>query len=155
MARVQWVLNGYFLSLGGLTFLGGSLGDRYGHMRIFLTGLVGFAASSLPCAVAPGWPVAAGSLLAGGGVASGVDNATPRLVGLVGTVGVPLGAGLGGLADLTGAGFAAGYARALQVAAALCAALAVLAPLTLRTCLACRPTSHPSPTLGCVERARE
>lgn len=54
MAGVQWILNGYFLTLGALMLLGGSLGDRCGHGRIFLTGLVGFGATSLLCALAPG-----------------------------------------------------------------------------------------------------
>ncbi len=54
MAGVQWVLNGYFLSLGALMLLGGSLGDRHGHRRVFLLGCVAFAAFSLLCALAPG-----------------------------------------------------------------------------------------------------
>jgi EmrB/QacA subfamily drug resistance transporter len=54
MAGVQWVLNGYFLSLGALMLMGGSLGDRHGHRRIFLVGIVLFAIFSLLCALAPG-----------------------------------------------------------------------------------------------------
>lgn len=54
MAGVQWVLNGYFLSLGALMLLGGSLGDRYGPRRVFLLGAVTFAVFSLLCALAPG-----------------------------------------------------------------------------------------------------
>lgn len=54
MSGVQWILNGYFLSLGALMLLGGSLGDLYGHSRIFRVGLLGFGAASLGCALAPG-----------------------------------------------------------------------------------------------------
>jgi len=60
-ASIQWVVNGYLLSLASLILLGGSLGDRLGRRRMFLTGLVGFAAASLVCAIAPSthWLVAA------------------------------------------------------------------------------------------------
>lgn len=53
MAGVQWVLNGYFLSLAALMLLGGSLGDRYGPRGVFLLGAVAFAVFSLLCALAP------------------------------------------------------------------------------------------------------
>jgi EmrB/QacA subfamily drug resistance transporter len=50
---LQWILNGYLLSLASLILLGGSLGDRYGRRRIFVLGAVVFTAASLLCAVAP------------------------------------------------------------------------------------------------------
>lgn len=50
---VQWVLNGYLLTLSSLMLLGGSLGDSYGRRNVFAIGLVAFAISSLGCAVAP------------------------------------------------------------------------------------------------------
>jgi EmrB/QacA subfamily drug resistance transporter len=53
LGDLQWVLTGYLLTLGSLLVLGGSLGDRYGRRRVFQLGLVGFAATSLLCAVAP------------------------------------------------------------------------------------------------------
>jgi EmrB/QacA subfamily drug resistance transporter len=53
LGDLQWVLTGYLLTLGSLLVLGGSLGDRYGRRRIFVIGLVAFAATSLLCAVAP------------------------------------------------------------------------------------------------------
>src|SRR5215471_7814750 len=53
LADLQWVLTGYLLTLGSLLVLGGSLGDRYGRRRIFQVGLIGFAATSLLCAIAP------------------------------------------------------------------------------------------------------
>jgi EmrB/QacA subfamily drug resistance transporter len=52
---LQWVLNGYLLTLSALLLLGGALGDRYGRRRIFLTGLVLFAMASLGCGIAPTW----------------------------------------------------------------------------------------------------
>jgi EmrB/QacA subfamily drug resistance transporter len=53
LGDLQWVLTGYLLTLGSLLVLGGSLGDRYGRRRIFQIGLVGFAATSILCAIAP------------------------------------------------------------------------------------------------------
>src|SRR5947207_6163849 len=53
LGDLQWVLTGYLLTLGSLLVLGGSLGDRYGRRRFFQIGLVGFALTSLLCAIAP------------------------------------------------------------------------------------------------------
>lgn len=52
LATMQWVVNGYMLTLASLILLGGSLGDRYGRRRIFILGLVLFAAASFWCGVA-------------------------------------------------------------------------------------------------------
>jgi EmrB/QacA subfamily drug resistance transporter len=53
VAGLQWIVNGYTLTLTSLILIGGSLGDRFGRRRIFLVGVVWFAAASLLCAVAP------------------------------------------------------------------------------------------------------
>lgn len=53
LSQLQWVVNGYFLSLASLILLGGSLGDRYGRRRMFVVGTVWFAAASLLCGLAP------------------------------------------------------------------------------------------------------
>jgi EmrB/QacA subfamily drug resistance transporter len=50
---LQWVVNGYTLTLAAFVLLGGSLGDRYGRRRIFLVGTVWFAVASLLCGLAP------------------------------------------------------------------------------------------------------
>ncbi len=52
-SSLQWILNGYMLTLASLILLGGSLGDRYGRRRIFVFGVGWFTAASLLCAVAP------------------------------------------------------------------------------------------------------
>ncbi len=52
-ASLQWILNGYLLTLASLILLGGSLGDRYGRRKIFVFGVGLFTAASLLCAVAP------------------------------------------------------------------------------------------------------
>ncbi|MFJ9577533.1 MFS transporter [Streptomyces sp. NPDC101191] len=53
LAALQWTVNAYMLTLAGLILLGGSLGDRYGRRRVFVTGVVWFAAASLLCGLAP------------------------------------------------------------------------------------------------------
>ncbi|MBJ7355794.1 MFS transporter [Nocardioides sp.] len=52
-AQLQWVTNGYLLSLASLILLGGSLGDRFGRRRVFVVGVVWFAAASALCGLAP------------------------------------------------------------------------------------------------------
>src|SRR6476646_1634271 len=52
-SSLQWILNGYLLTLASLILLGGSLGDRHGRRRIFVLGVWLFTAASLLCAVAP------------------------------------------------------------------------------------------------------
>lgn len=53
LAELQWITNGYLLSLASLILLGGSLGDRFGRRRVFVIGVVWFAAASLLCGLAP------------------------------------------------------------------------------------------------------
>ncbi|MBK6015269.1 MFS transporter [Streptomyces sp. MBT53] len=53
LAALQWTVNAYMLTLAGLILLGGSLGDRYGRRKIFVLGVVWFAAASLLCGFAP------------------------------------------------------------------------------------------------------
>lgn len=53
LAAQQWVVEAYMLTLVSLLLVGGSLGDQWGRRRIFVIGLIGFAATSVLCAVAP------------------------------------------------------------------------------------------------------
>jgi EmrB/QacA subfamily drug resistance transporter len=53
VSTLQWVLNGYLLSLASLILLGGALGDRFGRRKVFVIGTLWFATASLLCAVAP------------------------------------------------------------------------------------------------------
>jgi EmrB/QacA subfamily drug resistance transporter len=46
-AALSWVLNGYTLAFGGLLLLGGRLGDVFGRLRVFWTGLAVFTVFSL------------------------------------------------------------------------------------------------------------
>ncbi|MFJ9564633.1 MFS transporter [Streptomyces fuscichromogenes] len=53
LSALQWTVNAYMLTLAGLILLGGSLGDRYGRRKVFVVGVVWFAAASLMCGLAP------------------------------------------------------------------------------------------------------
>ena len=53
LSGLQWTINAYTLTLAGFLLLGGSLGDRFGRRRMFVTGVVWFAAASVLCAMAP------------------------------------------------------------------------------------------------------
>jgi len=50
---LQWIADGYLLSLSSLILLGGSLGDILGRKRMYLTGLIGFGTVSLLCGLSP------------------------------------------------------------------------------------------------------
>ena len=50
---LQWIADGYLLSLSSLILLGGSLGDIFGRKRMYLTGLTGFGIVSLLCGLSP------------------------------------------------------------------------------------------------------
>src|SRR6478672_13562614 len=42
----QWIITAYTLAFGGLLLLGGRIADYVGRKRIFVVGLIGFAAAS-------------------------------------------------------------------------------------------------------------
>ncbi|MFI6743043.1 MFS transporter [Nonomuraea sp. NPDC050451] len=48
VAQTQWTSTGYLLAVAALLVIAGRLGDRYGHRRMLLGGLLGFAGSRPP-----------------------------------------------------------------------------------------------------------
>lgn len=52
ISGLQWIQNGYMLTLASLILVSGSLSDRLGLRRIFLLGTIGFAIASALCAAA-------------------------------------------------------------------------------------------------------
>ncbi|WP_425469496.1 MFS transporter [Paraburkholderia azotifigens] len=52
-ADIEWVISAYVLCFAALLLPAGSLADRYGRKRVFLTGIALFAVASLACGVAP------------------------------------------------------------------------------------------------------
>ncbi|MGW1379779.1 MFS transporter [Streptomyces sp. NPDC002446] len=107
LAVLQWTVTAYLLTLSSLILLGGALGDRYGRRRLFVIGVVWFAAASLLCGLAP----SAGVLIAARAL-QGVGGAllTPGSLALIQAVlhpddrarGVGAWSGLGGVAAAVG-----------------------------------------------------
>jgi EmrB/QacA subfamily drug resistance transporter len=66
---LEWVVNAYALTLGGLLLLGGRAGDLLGRRRMFVTGLLLFSAASLAggFATSAGWLLAARAVQGAGG----------------------------------------------------------------------------------------
>jgi len=60
LPQAQWISNAYMLALCALILAGGAMGDRFGLVRVFASGIALFLAASLACAAAP----TAGSLIA-------------------------------------------------------------------------------------------
>jgi EmrB/QacA subfamily drug resistance transporter len=52
-SSLQWILNGYLLTLASFILVGGALGDMYGRRRIFVLGATLFTVASVVCAAAP------------------------------------------------------------------------------------------------------
>src|SRR5216683_946567 len=107
LGGLQWTITAYTLTLAGLILLGGSLGDRMGRRRIFVTGVVWFAVASALCGLAPDIGVligaralqgVGGALLTPGSLAiiqaSFVSDDRPRAIGAW--------SGLGGVAGAAG-----------------------------------------------------
>ena len=43
VAALQWVMNGYTLTLAAFLLIGGSLGDRFGRRKVYLVGIAWLA----------------------------------------------------------------------------------------------------------------
>jgi EmrB/QacA subfamily drug resistance transporter len=50
---LQWIVDGYMLSLAALILISGSLGDIFGHKKMYVIGLIGFGVTSAVCGFAP------------------------------------------------------------------------------------------------------
>ncbi|MGO9901152.1 MAG: MFS transporter, partial [Solirubrobacteraceae bacterium] len=61
---VQWVINGYLLSLSALFAFGGKLGDVLGRRRMVVIGVIGFAIASACCGFTPKGSVAQAWIIA-------------------------------------------------------------------------------------------
>ncbi|MEU3555380.1 MFS transporter [Streptomyces fragilis] len=54
MAQVQWTSTAYLVAVAAFLVVAGRLGDRYGHRRLLLAGVLGFGAASAGIALVPG-----------------------------------------------------------------------------------------------------
>lgn len=57
VSQMQWVIDAYNLVYASLLLTGGTIGDIYGRRRVFVFGIVLFAAGTLICALAPSAPI--------------------------------------------------------------------------------------------------
>ncbi|HYK67662.1 MAG TPA: MFS transporter [Streptosporangiaceae bacterium] len=66
---LEWVVNAYVLTLGGLLLLGGRAGDLFGRRRVFIAGLLLFSVASLAggLATSQAWLLAARAVQGVGG----------------------------------------------------------------------------------------
>lgn len=107
-SALTWVVTIYALAFGGLLLLGGRLGDLLGRRRVFMTGLLVFAAASvLGGAAAEGWMLLLARALQGLGAAL----ASPAALALI-TTNFPAGPArnkaMGVFAAMSGIGAATG-----------------------------------------------
>ncbi len=79
-AALQWVIDAYALSLSSLLLGVGSIADKLGHRRAYVTSLALFAVASLACGLAPNAAVLIASRAAQGIGASGMFSCTYALL---------------------------------------------------------------------------
>src|SRR5689334_2368438 len=53
LSELQWTVDAYTVVLASLLLFGGSMADRFGRRRVFVTGLTVFSLASVLCSVAP------------------------------------------------------------------------------------------------------
>ena len=105
---LEWVINAYALTLGGLLLLGGRAGDLLGRRRMFVAGLLLFSAASLAggLATSQAWLLAARAVQGAGGAI-----VAPSALALIATTfpeGPPRNRAMGVYAAMSGAGGAVG-----------------------------------------------
>jgi EmrB/QacA subfamily drug resistance transporter len=81
LGTLQWVMNGYLLTLASLILIGGSAGDRYGRRRVFVIGLIGFVVASLACGLATNANWLIGARLAQGAAAALLTPTSLAIIG--------------------------------------------------------------------------
>ena len=102
LSAQQWIMLSYSLAVASLYIVAGALGDRFGRRPLFQTGVLGFAAASALCGLAPSTP-----FLIGGRVLQGVFGAllaTNSLALLRATFGADSGRAVGLWTAWTGIG---------------------------------------------------
>src|SRR5580693_6009935 len=80
VANRQWVITAYTLAFGGLLLLGGRIADFMGRKRMFIVGLIGFAAASALGGVAQNAAMLFGARALQGGFAALMAPAALSLI---------------------------------------------------------------------------
>jgi len=115
-AAAIWIVNAYYVAVVAALLPMGALGEIHGHGRVFLAGLLAFAAGSLACSLAGSLPALAAARAVAGLGAAAVAATTPALVRALNPP-ERLGRGLGHYALVVGVALAAGPATASFVLA--------------------------------------
>ena len=162
VGELQWVLDGFLVSLAGLLLVGSGLADRFGRKRVFLAGMTAFATASVLCALARSPVTLIGARVLMGAAAACVlppalsliavmfsPEERPQALGVwaaVAGLGVVAGPVLGGLL-VSGVGWEAVFL--VNVPAAF-----IVVPVGLRVLLeSTRPGTPPIDLLGVVPRS--
>jgi len=105
---LEWVVNAYALTFGGLLLLGGRAGDLLGRRRMFVAGLLLFSAASLAggFATSPAWLLTARAVQGAGGAI--VAPAALALIATTFPAGPRRSRAMGVYAAMSAAGGAAG-----------------------------------------------
>src|SRR5262245_11178723 len=105
---LEWVVNAYALTFGGLMLLGGRAGDLLGRRRVFIAGLLLFSAASLAggFATSQGWLLAARAVQGAG--AAMIAPAALALIATTFPAGQPRNRAMGVYAAMSVAGGAVG-----------------------------------------------
>jgi EmrB/QacA subfamily drug resistance transporter len=113
---LEWIVNGYTLSLAVLLLAGAALGDRFGRRRMFAAGLALFVIASVACALArdAAWLIAARAIQG-----TGAALVMPLAMSLLSAVHGPeeRGKALGMFASITGLALIVGPAIGGAIAA--------------------------------------
>lgn len=81
LAGLQWVVDGYTLTVAALLLSAGALSDRIGAHRAFGLGMAGFAAASVACGLAPTLPLLVAARVAQGAFAALLMPTSMALIG--------------------------------------------------------------------------
>jgi EmrB/QacA subfamily drug resistance transporter len=107
-ANLSWVVNAYALALGSLLLLGGRLGDLLGRRRMFVTGVLLFAAASLAGGLAANEGMLIASRIVQGAAAAIASPAALALITTTFPAGKERNRAMGVYAAMSGVGAAVG-----------------------------------------------
>ena len=146
----QWVMTAYTLAFGGLLLLGGRIADYVGRKRIFIVGLLGFAASSALGGVAVNAPMLFGARGLQGAFAALLAPAALSLITVTFTEVKERATAFGVYGGISGGGAAIGLIAGglLTEYASWRWCLLVNVPIAIATALVALPIVHESKAHG-------
>lgn len=146
----QWVMTAYTLAFGGLLLLGGRIADYVGRKRIFIVGLLGFAASSALGGVAVNAPMLFGARALQGAFAALLAPAALSLITVTFTEVRERATAFGVYGGISGGGAAIGLIAGglLTEYASWRWCLLVNVPIAIATALVALPIVHESKAHG-------